>query len=70
MFDKFEVLMSWRLSWDLSFLLFGVSNWHIFFDFFKLLPLCYLHEKWKFLWYLGTCGADFCFLKMETKIIP
>ena len=33
MFDKFEVLMSWKLSWGLSFLLFGVSNGHIFFGF-------------------------------------
>ena len=33
MFDKFEVLMSWNLSWDLSFLLFGVSDGHIFLDF-------------------------------------
>ena len=34
MFDKFEVLMSWKLSWGLSFLLFGVINGQIFLDFF------------------------------------
>ena len=34
MFDKFEVLMS------LSFLLFGVSDGHIFFDFLLLLDYC------------------------------
>ena len=26
MFDKFEVLESWKLSWHLSFLLLGVSD--------------------------------------------
>ena len=26
MFDKFEVLMSWKLSWGPSFLLLGVSE--------------------------------------------
>ena len=26
MFDKFEVLENWKLSWDLSFLLLGVSD--------------------------------------------
>ena len=40
MFDKFEGLVSWKLSWGLSFLLFGFSDGHIFFDFFKLLPKC------------------------------
>ena len=38
MFDKFEVLMSWKLSWGLSFLLFGVSNGHIFFGFQIIAP--------------------------------
>ena len=38
MFDKFEVLMSWKLSWGLSFLLFGVSDGHIFFDFSNYCP--------------------------------
>ena len=33
MFDMFEVLMSWKLSWGLSFLRFGVSDGLIFFDF-------------------------------------
>ena len=30
MFDKFEVLMSWKLSWGLFFLLLGVSDGHIY----------------------------------------
>ena len=38
MFDKFEVLMSWKLSWGLSFLLLGVSDGHIFFDFSNYCP--------------------------------
>ena len=33
MLDKFEMLMTWKLSWDLSFFLLGVSDGHIFFDF-------------------------------------
>ena len=39
MFDKFEVLMSWKVSWGLSFLLFGVSDGHIFFYFSNFCPL-------------------------------
>ena len=38
MFDKFEVLMSWKLSSDLSFLLLGVSDGHIFLDFSNYCP--------------------------------
>ena len=38
MFDKFEVLMSWKLSWGLSIVLFGVSNGHIFFGFQIIAP--------------------------------
>ena len=38
MFDKFEVLESWKLSWDLSFLLLGVTDGHIFFDFSNHCP--------------------------------
>ena len=38
MFYKFEVLMTWKLSWGLSFLLFGVSDGHIFFDFSDYCP--------------------------------
>ena len=38
MFDKFEVLESWKLSWDLSFLLLGVSDGHIFFHFSNYCP--------------------------------
>ena len=30
MLDKFEVLMSWKLTWGLSFLFFGVNDGHIF----------------------------------------
>ena len=39
MFDKFEVLESWKLSWDLSFLFLGVSDGHIFFDFSNYCPI-------------------------------
>ena len=39
MFDKFKVLMSWKLSWGLSFLVFGVSDGHIFFDFSNYWPI-------------------------------
>ena len=38
MFDKLEVWMSWKLSWGLSFLLFGALVMDIFLRFFKLLP--------------------------------
>ena len=38
MFDKFKVLMSWKISWGLSFLFFGVSDGHIFFDFANYCP--------------------------------
>ena len=38
MLDKFEVWMSWKLCWGLSFLLFGVSDGHIFFDFSNYCP--------------------------------
>ena len=38
MFDMFEVLESWKLSCDLSFLLLGVSDGHIFFDFSNYCP--------------------------------
>ena len=38
MFDKFEVLTRLKLSWGLSFLLFGVSDGHIFFDFSNYCP--------------------------------
>ena len=38
----FEVLLCWKLSWGLSFLPFGVSEGHTFFDFFKLLPISHL----------------------------
>ena len=41
MFDKFEVLMSLKLSWVLSFLLFGVSDGHIFFDFSNYCPVAF-----------------------------
>ena len=39
MFNKFEVLESWKLSWDLSFLFLGVSDGHIFFDFSNYCPI-------------------------------
>ena len=45
MFDKFEVLMSWKLSWGLSFLLFGVSDGHIFFDFSNYYPYMTFNDK-------------------------
>ena len=38
MFDKFEVLENWKLSWDLAFLLLGVSAGPIFFDFSNYCP--------------------------------
>ena len=37
-FRAFEVLMSWKLSWVLSFLLFGVIAGHIFVDFSNYCP--------------------------------
>ena len=67
MFDKFEVLMSWKLSWGLSFLLFGVSDGHIFFDFsnycpymkrfactyiWQIYPLCSFISDW---WIFTVC---------------
>ena len=41
MFDKFEVLVNWKLSWDLSFLRLGVSDGHIFFDFSNYCPVAF-----------------------------
>ena len=44
--------MSWKLSWGLSFLLFGVSDGHIFFDFSNYCPyvsvtqLIHNHHLW------------------------
>ena len=42
MFDKFEVLMRWKLSSDLSFLLLGVSDGHTFFDFSNNCPIVFV----------------------------
>ena len=44
--------MSWKLSWGLSFLLFGVSDGHIFFDFSNYCPdvSCMTSNN------LGTCS--------------
>ena len=39
MFDKLEKWMSWKLSRGLSFLLFGVSDGHIFFNFSNYCPI-------------------------------
>ena len=39
MFNEFEVLEIWKLSWDLSFLFLGVSDGRIFFDFSNYCPI-------------------------------
>ena len=39
MFDKFEVIKSLKLSCGLSFLLFGISDGHIFFNFSNYCPV-------------------------------
>ena len=44
MLDKFEVLMSWKLTWGLSLLFFGVSDGHIFFDFSKYWIITLINE--------------------------
>ena len=46
MFDKFKVLMSWKISWGLSFLFFGVSDGHIFFDFSNYCPNYIASKNW------------------------
>ena len=46
MFDKFVVLMTWKLSWGLAFLLFGVSDGHIFFDFSNYCPNIITYKNW------------------------
>ena len=46
MFDKFEVLMSWKLSSDISFLLLGVSDGHIFFVFSNYCPCLFVWIDW------------------------
>ena len=49
MLDKFEVLMRWKLSYGLSFLLFGVSDGHIFFDLLNYCPIAtfFAHQPTK-----------------------
>ena len=52
MFDRFEVLMSWKLSWGLSFLLFGVNDGHIFFDLSNYCP-CGFWLRWVWFPYIA-----------------
>ena len=63
MFDKFKVLMSWKLSWVLSFLLFGVCDGHIFFDFSNYCPYIiyniFFHMWYLISWYIYSLIAKF-----------
>ena len=67
MFDKVKVLMSWKLSWGLSFLLFGVSDGHIFFDLLNYCPYVICMKSESFLLYLGW--SRFFLLKMEALLL-
>ena len=70
MFNEFEVLEIWKLSWDLSFLFLGVSDGHIFFDFSNYCPYCIGHSWNSFLWCGLPCDySNFQIDQMNPRIL-